>query len=230
MSANLDTALTRYQRRTGLQPDGYVAPDGPTVQQIAAEAEAGVNKALTQNTPEITNQNADAAGPDPAQTEPENWEKPASESAACRKAKVDFVNFSDNLEGARSQLKEEQQRLASVEQALQEISEGGSKGLLEKTLDSFITHVLKRFGLAGLIVYAIYKGEKIIDRGATMGNLRNRRKGLQDEVEIQKKRVQTILEKVEDARERKLTHCGRNALPEEPDKISRHRASGASEA
>jgi chromosome segregation ATPase len=40
MSANLDTALTRYQRRTGLQPDGYAAPDGPTVQQIAAEAEA----------------------------------------------------------------------------------------------------------------------------------------------------------------------------------------------
>jgi hypothetical protein len=39
MSANLDTALTRYQRRTGLQPDGYAAPGGPTIQQIAAAAE-----------------------------------------------------------------------------------------------------------------------------------------------------------------------------------------------
>ena len=39
MSPNLDTAVTRYQRRTGLEPDGYVAPNGPTIQQIAAEAE-----------------------------------------------------------------------------------------------------------------------------------------------------------------------------------------------
>jgi hypothetical protein len=41
MSPNLDTAVTRYQRRTGLKPDGVVAPNGPTVQQIAAEAERG---------------------------------------------------------------------------------------------------------------------------------------------------------------------------------------------
>ncbi|MDZ7714266.1 MAG: peptidoglycan-binding domain-containing protein [Rhodovibrio sp.] len=41
MSANLETALTRYQRRTGLDPDGVAAPNGPTVQQIAAGAERG---------------------------------------------------------------------------------------------------------------------------------------------------------------------------------------------
>jgi hypothetical protein len=40
MSANLETALTRYQRRTGLKPDGVVAPDGPTIQRVNAETEA----------------------------------------------------------------------------------------------------------------------------------------------------------------------------------------------
>jgi hypothetical protein len=39
MSANLETALTRYQRRTGLKPDGVVAPDGPTIQRVNAEAD-----------------------------------------------------------------------------------------------------------------------------------------------------------------------------------------------
>ena len=48
MSANLDTALTRYQRRTGLKPDGVVAPGGPTVQQIAAEAERSSSGSLAQ--------------------------------------------------------------------------------------------------------------------------------------------------------------------------------------
>jgi murein L,D-transpeptidase YcbB/YkuD len=38
MSANLETAVTRYQRRTGLEPDGVVAPNGPTIQRVNAEA------------------------------------------------------------------------------------------------------------------------------------------------------------------------------------------------
>ena len=39
MTANLETAVTRYQRRTGLNPDGVVAPDGPTIQRVNAEAD-----------------------------------------------------------------------------------------------------------------------------------------------------------------------------------------------
>jgi hypothetical protein len=38
MSPNLETALTRYQSRTGLKPDGYAAPGGPTIQRVNGEA------------------------------------------------------------------------------------------------------------------------------------------------------------------------------------------------
>jgi peptidoglycan hydrolase-like protein with peptidoglycan-binding domain len=38
MSPNLETAVLRYQRRTGLDPDGYVVPDGPTIQRVNGEA------------------------------------------------------------------------------------------------------------------------------------------------------------------------------------------------
>jgi peptidoglycan hydrolase-like protein with peptidoglycan-binding domain len=38
MSANLEAAVRRFQRRTGLKPDGYVAPDGPTIQRVNGEA------------------------------------------------------------------------------------------------------------------------------------------------------------------------------------------------
>jgi hypothetical protein len=48
MSANLENAVTRYQRRTGLKPDAYVAPDGPTIQQIAEEAGRGSSGGPTQ--------------------------------------------------------------------------------------------------------------------------------------------------------------------------------------
>jgi hypothetical protein len=40
MSTGLDTALTRFQTRTGLKPDGYAAPVGPTIQRVNAETEA----------------------------------------------------------------------------------------------------------------------------------------------------------------------------------------------
>jgi hypothetical protein len=43
MSANLENALTRYQRRTGLEPGGVVAPGGPTIQRVNGEANAKNN-------------------------------------------------------------------------------------------------------------------------------------------------------------------------------------------
>ena len=51
MSATLETALTRYQRRTGLKPDGVVAPDGPTIQRVNAEAADTATMADTPATP-----------------------------------------------------------------------------------------------------------------------------------------------------------------------------------
>jgi hypothetical protein len=235
MSTGLDTALTRFQTRTGLKTDGYAAPKGPTVQQIAAEAEAGVTKGFAQRAPGEAAPGSDQPAPDlppsdPMESEPETWEKPPSESAACEQAKVDFVNFSANLEAARDQLQEEQKRLENVEQALREVSQGRSRGLAEKVFDRLIAAILRRLGLAGLIVYVIIKGERVIDRISTTNNLRSRRQSLKNEIEIQKEEVQERLEKVEEARDRKLTHCGRNVLPEGPDKISRRSASATSEA
>jgi hypothetical protein len=235
MSANLETALTRYQRRTGLKPDGVVAPGGPTVQQIAAEAEANVEKGFGESEtferlPASNQETEDLQKDDPTAGNPEAWEEPPSESPACQQAKVDMVNFSDNLEAARDQLQEEQKRLENVEEALREIQHGRSRGLAERAMDRLIRRVLVRLGLVGLIVYVIYKGEQIIDRAATMDKLNDRRTSLQNEVEIQKQRVQEHLKKVEDARDRKLTHCGRNVLPEGSDTISHRPGSATSEA
>jgi hypothetical protein len=60
MSANLETALTRYQRRTGLNPDGVVAPDGPTIQRVNAEAAEFTERAFS----ESASQERDVSGRD----------------------------------------------------------------------------------------------------------------------------------------------------------------------
>jgi hypothetical protein len=52
MTANLENAVTRYQRRTGLNPDGVVAPDGPTLQRVNAEAAEFTDRAFSESDPQ----------------------------------------------------------------------------------------------------------------------------------------------------------------------------------
>jgi peptidoglycan hydrolase-like protein with peptidoglycan-binding domain len=96
MNANLDTAVTRYQRRNGLKPDGVVTPDGPTIQQIAAEAEANkggqlretaesekpVNSAPTVERPSSTPSEGIASDREATETN-----RQPAESKACQQAK-----------------------------------------------------------------------------------------------------------------------------------------------
>jgi hypothetical protein len=223
MSANLDTAVTRYQRRIGLNPDGVVAPDGPTVQQIAAEAEADKGAQLRETAesektvktaPTVERSSSPPSEGTASNSEATEANRQPAESKACLQAKKDHLNAQADLEDRKQNLASFQERVENINEAIKEIATGQDETMTEAALDAFIKGVLRRFGLYGFIAYFVYEAVKRVDQYATIENLRSAREAQKREIEIIKSEIESFKNAMSDARKRKLTHCGRNVLPE----------------
>jgi hypothetical protein len=221
MSATLENAVTRYQRRTGLKPDGYVAPDGPTVQQIAAEANKGAqlretteSEKTVKNAPTVERPSSLASERTSSDSEDTERNQPPAESNACQQAKKDHLIAKEKVEDLERDLTSTQNRIDNINQAIREIATGQDQTLTEAALEEFIKAVLRRFGLYGFIVYVVYETVKRVDQYATIENLRSEREAQERQAQTIKDEIESAKEVMSEARKRKLTHCGRNVLPE----------------
>jgi peptidoglycan hydrolase-like protein with peptidoglycan-binding domain len=175
MSANLETAVTRYQRRTGLKPDGYVAPDGPTVQQIAAQADENIENAPStsgkrfadglENELKETETSNDAADDDTPNA--------AKQNECSRLAKlIDVEKY--NISSYKQRLKEAQRKIEVIDEEIKHLT-SSREAIIEMGADAYAAALAARLGITGIVVFIIYKARKQINFKATIDRLRSAR-------------------------------------------------------
>jgi hypothetical protein len=239
MTPNLETAVTRYQRRTGLNPDGVVAPNGPTVQQIAAEAERGFSDTPVHAEP--TPASDDLKGP----SAPQDLLKTANagSEAATANAEENETVKSDGTKNARSQCKEILDDLNKAHDTLNGFSENARQKSVEienmrkaiskvadledyikqEVWDAAVGAIFRRFFVPFAIYYEIKGDIERIDKLRTLRSMRKRLQDLLDEnskihdgIKHQTKKVERLRAKYNDCRA-KPAHEDRNeSVPDVP--------------
>jgi predicted nuclease with TOPRIM domain len=229
MSANLETALTRYQHRTGLKPDGVVAPNGPTVQQIAAEAERGdPERSARAHVNDISENLADFQSTERL-SEPAKKKAEHSNSAAILanniaptatdKKERDCSGIQTNLHEAHQHAntlsdlaKTKSTEIRDLRQSIAEFA-NLEEFINEQMLGEAIERALRR-SPAGLIAFEIVDGIRNINTVKTAQNLTQRLQQLLDENALLHNDLEKQLEKVEQLRA-KYNECLTRPAPED---------------
>ena len=239
MSPNLDTAVTRYQRRTGLKPDGVVAPDGPTIQQIAAEAERGFS---------VTSAHA---GPTPASGNVKSLSAPqdllntpnAGREAATAKAGEAEIAKSQDTKKTERQCKEILDELNEAHDTLNRFSENARQKSIEienmrkaisivadledyikqEVWDAAVGAIRRRLLIPFAIYYEIKGDIERIDKFRTLQSMRgrlqdllNENSNLHDDIKHQTKTVERLKAKYNDCRAKPAPEDRHESVPDVP--------------
>jgi hypothetical protein len=215
MSPNLETALTRYQRRTGLKPDGYAAPDGPTVQQITAEAERGfsdtqaraeltstsgnlVSLNHTDRLPETANAGPDSTAANADESQTARTDTPKKRKSQCGDIKNELHAAHEHMNRLSDKAHDKSIEIDNMRKAIAKVA-NLEKFVKQEVWDGAVGVFLRRVVPPVAVVHEL-KGD--IERINTLSTLRNMRgqlqgllnanKDLHDQIENQMETVERL--------------------------------------